>query len=207
VTLDVGPEPIEVAQGFGATIPVKVARSKGSDAALAVSALVAPTGVTIPGDTIADKAAEGKIRVQAALEAALGTTTLALQAKGKIGGADRTIIVPAVTLAVVRPASLELAAPGVEVKPGATVEVKGRVVRKGTFNEPVTVRINGLPTGLKAEPTTVPAGSSQFVLKIVAEAKAAPTSASAQAVLAFQVNKKDYPVPPTPLAIKVVPSK
>jgi hypothetical protein len=207
VTLDVGPEPIEVAQGFGATIPVKVARNKGSDAALAVSALVAPAGVTIPGDTIADKAAEGKIRVQAALEAALGTTTLALQAKGKIGGADRTIIVPAVTLAVVRPASLELAAPGVEVKPGATAEVKGRVVRKGTFNEPVTVRINGLPTGLKAEPMTVPAGSSQFILKIVAEAKAAPTSASAQAVLALQVNKKDYPVPPTPLAIKVVPSK
>jgi hypothetical protein len=207
VTLDVGTEPVEVAQGFGATIPVKAARTKGSDAALAVSALASPTGVTVPGDTIADNAAEGKIRVQAALEAALGTTTLALQAKGKIGGADRIIIVPAVTLSIVRPASLELAASSVEVKPGATIEVKGRVVRKGTFNEPVTVRINGLPAGLKAEPTTVPAGSSDFLVKIVAEAKVAPTSASAQATLAFQVNKKDYPVPPKPLAIKVVPSK
>jgi hypothetical protein len=207
VTLDVGTEPIEVAHGFEAAIPVKVVRTKGSDAALAVSALFVPAGVTVPGDSIAEKAAEGKIRVQSVLEAAPGTGTLALQAKGKIAGADRTIILPAVTLAIVPPASLELAAPGVEVKPGSNAEVKGRIVRKGTFNEPVTVRINGLPAGLKAEPATVPAGSCDFVVKIAAEAKAVPTSASAQAVLTFQVNKKDYPVPPTPLAIKVVPSK
>ena len=111
------------------------------------------------------------------------------------------------TLAVVRPAALELARPGVEVKPGATVEVKGRIVRKGTFNEPVNVRVNGLPAGLKAEPATVAAGSSDFAVKIVAEPKAAPATAAAQVVLAFQVNKKDYPVPPAPLAIKVLPSK
>ena len=111
------------------------------------------------------------------------------------------------TLSIVRPAAVVLAAPGVEIKPGATAEVKGRIARKGTFNEPVTVRINGLPGGLKAEPTTVAAGSSDFVVKIVADAKAAAAAARAQVVLAFQVNKKDYPVPPTPLAIKVLPSK
>jgi hypothetical protein len=207
VTLDVAPEPIEVAQGFGATIPVKVVRTKGSDGALAISALALPAGVAIPGDTIADKAAEGKVRVQAALEAALGTTTLALQGKGKIAGADRVIVVPAVTLAVVRPASVELAQAGVELKPGATIEVKGRIVRKGTFNEPVSVRVNGLPAGLKAEPTTVAAGSSDFVVKIVADAKATAATAGAQVALAFQVNKKDYPVPPVPLSVKVLPSK
>ena len=158
VTLDVASAPIEVAQGFGATIPVKVARAKGADGDLAIAGLVLPPGVTIPGDKIAGKANEGNVRVQAALEAALGLSTLALQAKGKLAGADRTIIVPAVTLAVVRPAAVELAAPGVEVKAGTTVEVKGRIVRKGTFNEPVTVRVNGLPAGLKAEPATVAAG-------------------------------------------------
>jgi hypothetical protein len=206
-TLDVAPEPIEVAQGFGTTIPVKVTRTKGSDGALAISGLALPPGVTIPGDKVEDKATEGKVRVQAALETPLGTSTLALQAKGKIGGADRTIIAPAVILAIVRPASLELAASGVEVKPGATVEVKGRIVRKGTFNEPVTVRVNGLPAGLKAEPATVAAGASHFIVKIVAEARAAPATAGAQVVMAFQVNQKDYPVPPIPVAIKVLPSK
>ena len=133
--------------------------------------------------------------------------TIALQAKGKVAGADRTIAVPAVTLTVVRPAAVELAAPGVEVKPGATVELKGKIVRKGTFNEPVTVTINGLPAGLKADPVTVAAGSSDFAVKIVADAKAAAATAGAQVALAFQVNKKDYPVPPTPLAVKVLPSK
>ena len=98
VTLDVPTAPIEVAQGFGATIPVKLVRTKGSDEALAITALVVPTGVTVPGDSIAAKAIEGTVRVQAALEAALGTTTIALQAKGKIGNVDRTIAVPAVTL-------------------------------------------------------------------------------------------------------------
>ena len=36
-TLDVPAAPIEVAQGFGATIPVKVVRDKGADAALAIT--------------------------------------------------------------------------------------------------------------------------------------------------------------------------
>ena len=38
VTLDVPSAPIEVAQGFGATIPVKLVRTKGADEALAITA-------------------------------------------------------------------------------------------------------------------------------------------------------------------------
>ena len=80
--------------------------------------------------------------------------TVGLQAKGKFAGADRTFALPAVTLAVVPPATVELAAPALEIKPGATVELKGKIVRKGAFDGPVTVKINGLPAGLKAEPVT-----------------------------------------------------
>ena len=111
------------------------------------------------------------------------------------------------TLAVVRPASVELAGAAIEVKPGTTAEIKGKVVRKGTFNEPVNVKINGLPAGLKADPVTVPPGQSDFIVKVVADPKAAPTAATAQVALAFQVQKKDYPVPPTPFAVKMVASK
>jgi len=112
-----------------------------------------------------------------------------------------------VTLTVVPPASVELAAPAIEVKAGATVELKGKIVRKGTFDAPVTVKINGLPAGLKAEPVTVAGGASSFVVKVAADAKAAATSAGSQVALAFQVEKKDYPVPPIPLAVKVLPLK
>lgn len=207
VALDTPPQPIEVPHGFSAKIPVKVARGKGADAAIAISGLSLPPAVTVANATIAAKALEGSVTVNAPLEAVLGTMTLALQAKGKFGGADRIIAVPAVTLSVVHPVSVELATASVEVKPGSTVELKGKLARKGSFDAPVTVRINGLPAGVKADPVTLAGTATAFVLKVAADPKAAPTSANTQLALLFQVNKKDYPVPTIPLAVKVAPIK
>jgi hypothetical protein len=45
------------------------------------------------------------------------------------------------------------------------------------------------------------------VVKVTADAKAVATSAGSQVALAFQVDKKDYSVPPTPLAVKVLAPK
>jgi hypothetical protein len=198
------PESVEVVHGFVASIPLKVARQPGAEGALTLAALPLPPGVTVPAAKIDDKAAEGAAKVEVATTAPLGTMTIALTAKGKLGGKDQTLAVPAVTLNVVRPAALELAAPSAEVKPGATVEVKGKVVRREPFKEPVTVKLNGLPAGLKADPVTVAPDAAEFTLKLVADPGAAAATATAQAVMAFQVAKKDYATPPTPLAIKVV---
>jgi len=207
VALDTPAQPIEVPHGFSAKIPVKVARTKGADAPIEISGLFLPPGVTVAGATIAAKGLDGSVAVNAPLETALGTVTIALQAKGKFAGADRTIAVPAVTLSVVHPVAVELAAAAVKVKPGSTVELKGKLVRKGTFDGPVTVRINGLPAGVKADPVTLTGAATAFAVKVAAEPKAAPTSANTQVALLFQVNKKDYPVPTTPLAVKVAPIK
>jgi hypothetical protein len=207
VTLDVPSLPIEVPQGFGATIPVKVTRAKGAESALAIAALPLPAGLKAAGAQVAEKATDGSIAVQAGLDAALGTMTIALQAKGKFANAERTLDVPVVTLNVVRPAAVELAAASIEVKPGTTAELKGKIIRKGAFKDPVTVKINGLPAGLKAEPVTVAGDATSFVFKVIAEARAPAASAGAQIALAFQVEKKDYPIPPTPLAVNVLPPK
>ena len=56
---------------------------------------------------------------------------MALTAKGSFGGKEKTLAIPAVTLEVVRPAAVELAAPSIEVKAGSTVEIKGKVIRGG----------------------------------------------------------------------------
>jgi hypothetical protein len=207
VILETPQAPIEVPHGSSATIPVKVVRTKGADAALAITALPLPAGLAVPNARIAEKAAEGKITVNAAVAAPLGTSTLVLQAKAKLGGADRVLDLPAVTLAVVPPASLELAAAQLEIKQGATVELKGKITRKGAFDAPVTVKINGLPAGLKADPVTVAGKDSNFVIKVIAEAKAPAATADTRVALAFQVDKKDYSVAPTPLGVKVVASK
>ena len=130
-----------------------------------------------------------------------------MTAKGKLGGADRTIAVPVATLDVVRPASISLAAPSVEIKPGATVELKGKVVRKGPFKDPVTIKVNGLPNGLKADNVTVAPDASEFTVKLVADAKAAAATASASVATAFQISKKDYPPQSAALAVKVLAAK
>jgi hypothetical protein len=207
VTLDAPAEPIEIAHGFGGAVPIKVVRSKGADAALAVTALPLPPGLAVPAATIPAKAAGGSVAVATALEAPLGLMTIALQAKGKFGAAEETIAVPAVTLNLVRPADITLSTTSVSLKPGSSAEVKGKVVRRGGFKEPVTVRLSGLPAGLKADPVTVPPAAPDFTLKIQADAKAVAASASAQLALAFQVGKKDYPTRLTPVAVKVLPSK
>jgi hypothetical protein len=206
-TLETPQAPIEVPHGYSATIPVKVVRPKGADSALAIAPVALPAGITVVAATVADKATDGKVTVNAAIAAPLGAMTVVLRAKGKFAGAERTIDLPAVTLAVVPPASVALAGPSIEVKGGTTTELKGKIVRKGAFDGPVTVKINGLPAGLKADPVTVPGGTASFVAKIAADPKAGATSANAQVALAFQVEKKDYPVPPVPLAVKVLASK
>ncbi len=208
ITLGAPSTPIEVVPGYGAAVPIQAVRSAGTeDAALSFGTLPLPAGFALAGSTLAAKAIEGAATINAAPEAPIGPTVIALTAKGTIGGKERTLAVPSVTLEVVRPAAVELAAPAVEVKAGQTVEVKGKVARRGPFKEPVTVKLDALPAGVKADPVAVPPDQSEFTLKLVADPKAAAAMATAQVGLAFQVAKKDYPVPVVPLAVKVVPAQ
>ncbi|APW62458.1 hypothetical protein [Paludisphaera borealis] len=206
-TLDAPAGPLEVAHGQSVSIPIKVVRAKDANAALAIASLALPPGLTAPAATIAEKAGEGTATVAAAPEAALGAMTVALTAKGKFAPGERTLAIPAVTLNVVRPIELTLAAPAVELAPGATVEVKGKVVRKGSFKDPVVIRLDGLPAGLKADPATVAPGASDFVVKVTAAADAKPAEAAAKVAAVFQIDKKDYAFPPSALAAKIVAPK
>ncbi len=206
VTLDVAPAPIEIVQGYPANVTIKVARTPGADAALAITPLPLPPGLAVPAANIAEKAAEGAIPVNSGPEVPLGLTTIALVGKGKFANKDQTFAAPLVTLNVIRPAAVELAAAEATVKQGETIEFKGKVVRKGPFKEPVVVRLDGLPAGLKADPVTLAPEAADFALKIVADPAAiAPSMATANLVIAFQVNKKDYATPPTPVVVKVAP--
>jgi hypothetical protein len=194
---------VEVAHGAGGTIPVSLVRSSAADGALTIASLPLPPGLSLADAKIAEKKEEAAIVVNAAPEVPLGSMTIALVAKGKLEGTEQTIAIPEITLNVVRPVVLELAAAGIEVKAGESVELKGKVGRKGTFREEVTVKLDKLPPGLKAEPVKVPSDQSEFTLKIECDTKAAAADAKADVALVFQVAKKDYPVPATPLGVKV----
>jgi hypothetical protein len=201
VSIEAPGQQIEIAHGSGGTFPITVVRAKGSDATLQISTLPLPPGLAVPTVSIEGKSASATVAVNTTLEAALGSMTIALLAKGKFAGGEQTIAIPAVTLNLVRPAELALNSLAVEVKPGTTSEIRGKVVRKGAFNEPVTVRLNGLPAGLNAQPAVVPPGVSDFVLKVVSEGGAAAGVTAIQLVSAYQVGKQDYP--PAPMALTV----
>jgi hypothetical protein len=207
VVLETSAAPVEVVHGYGTSVPILLTRSSGADAELALSSLPLPPGLAVPAAKVAEKANEGAVPVNAAVETPLGAMTIGLVAKGKIDKIDQTFAIPAVTLNVIRPASLELAAPAIEAKAGSTTELKGKIVRKGPFKEPVTVKITGLPAGLKADPVTVAPEQSDFTVPVIADEKAAVAQATANVAIAFQVNKKDYPTPAVPLTVKVIAAK
>lgn len=195
--------PVEIVHGIGGAVPLKIARGPKADGVLTIASLPLPAAMTVAG-TVADKAVEGSASIVAPAESPLGPATIVLTAKGKLDGRDVTLVAPSIAIEVVRPAAIELSAPSVEIKAGATLEFKGKIVRKPAFKEVVKVQLNALPAGLKAEPVTVAADATEFTLKVVADAGAAAAMANAQVAIAFQLNKKDYVTPPAALAVKVV---
>ncbi|MDX2035104.1 MAG: PPC domain-containing protein [Isosphaeraceae bacterium] len=213
--------PVEVVHGFSAAIPLEVARDKGVDDALTVSAVISPpnqpypsigvplaypNGIAIPNAPIAAKELKGTVTVNAAPEAPLGTATLVVEAKGKVGGKDQTFGIPRVQVNVVRPAALEIPA-GLDIKAGATAKLEGKLLRKAPFKDPVTLKIEGLPAGVSVKPVTIAPDQSTFTLEFTADAKAAVAEAAAKVSPAFQLNKKDYATPPSPLKVKVLAAK
>jgi hypothetical protein len=64
-----------------------------------------------------------------------------------------------------------------------------------------------LPAGLRADAVTLAAPATDFVLKIIADAKAVPATARVSLAANYQVNKKDYPTAPLPLSVKILPAK
>jgi hypothetical protein len=207
VALDAPAEPIEIVHGYEAKVPIKVTRTKDADAELELAGLAPlPPGITAAAAKVAEKTSEGSATLKAGPDAPLGLITMALTAKGKFADKTQTFVAPAVTLNVVRPASVEMGAAAAEVKAGDTLEIKGKVVRKGPFKEPVTLKLNGLPAGLKAEPVTVAPDASEFAFKVTAEPSAAAASAPVEVAIALQLDKKDYSTPPAMLTLKVLPA-
>jgi hypothetical protein len=204
ITVGSPAEPIEVARGFGAEVPLTVARNEGVNAALEIEALPGPTGLAAPNASLAEGATSGAVTVNAAPDAPIGPAMIAFNAKGKVADVDRVFAVPAVTVNVVPPGELSLAAPAVEIKAGESVEVTGTLTRKAPFTQDVTISLADLPAGVTAEPVTVAGDATGFTLKLSAAADAAAGMGNARASAAFKVGDADAPPLTSPLAVTVV---
>jgi hypothetical protein len=203
VVLEAPEAPVEVVHGLPGVVPIAVKRKDGAKGALKLTPLPLPPNVKVDETGVGEEAAEAKVPVTVALEAPVGTFAVGLVGKGKVADADRTVATPAVTLAVVRPASAELAGDTIALKAGETAELKGKVVRRGPFKEAVQVKLQGLPAGVEAPTVTVAPDASEFTLALSAKPDAAAAEAKVQVLLGFKIGDKDYPTPPVPATLKV----
>lgn len=197
---------VEVAHGFEGSMPLKLTRTAGGEPAVDLAVVNTPKGLTLAANKVAEKVADFAVVLKSTTETPLGEHTIGLTAKGKLAGEDRVVDAPLVKLNVVAPIVMEGVAKELTVKPGQTVELKGKLNRKPSAKPEVTVTLDTLPAGLKAEPVKVAGDKAEFTLKIVADkaAKAAAGNATVKATFKAADNK-DYPALTAPVAVKIVP--
>jgi hypothetical protein len=88
----------------------------------------------------------------------------------------------------------------VRVHRGGLARVRCEVVRTGGFAEPVRLEMEGLPSGVFAEPLLVPNGPGSGLLMVTATREAAAGTVAVRLVGTAVVNGERMVVPATPLA-------
>ena len=205
LTIDAPDQPVAAPHGQETLVTLKINRSGDDKSELTVTAQALPKGVEGPELKIPGDQNEAQFKLNIKPEATLGLSSIALVAKGKIADKDTIIQTPAVTLEVVAPLALELATPGpIEIKSGESAEIRGKLLRKGSLKAPVTIKLDNLPAGTKAEPVTVEADKEEFTLSLTTEAEAAPAEQAASLTVGFKIADKDYPFPAQPITIKLI---
>ncbi|MBI1325282.1 hypothetical protein GC170_19130 [bacterium] len=197
--------PIEVAHGFEATLPIKLERKEGGEPALDLTLVSPPAGLTLAANKVPEKVGEFTATLKSAVETPLGQHIVGLNAKGKLAGADQVVDAPVFKLNVVVPVAFEGVPKEIAIKPGQKVELKGKLVRKPAMKAEVTLTLDALPAGVKAEPVKLAPDKSDFTFTLAADEKAAAATGNATVKTAFKAGDKDYPAQTAPVVVKVAP--
>jgi hypothetical protein len=218
-----------VPQGSVVEVPIQVVRTTEAEQKYKLAALSPPTGLSVAELEIGATGTSATVKVAAAADAPLGLLMVGLVAQAPSqGGARATrrgtgaantrgpapppppppaVAAAMIAVEVVHAASLELAATEIDLTPGDSAELRGKVTRVAPFAQDVEVKLDGLPVGVKAPPIKVAADASEFTLTLEAAGDAVPVAALANAVLAFRLGDKNAAGAPVPLSVKVLARK
>jgi hypothetical protein len=217
-----------VPQGSVVDVPIQVVRTTAAEKKYKLAALSPPTGLSVAELEIGETGTRATVKVTAAADAPVGLLMVGLVAQAPSqGGGPATrrgtgaantrgpappppppaVASAMIAVEVVRPASLELTATEINLTPGGSAELRGKVIRVAPFAEEVEVKVDGLPVGIKAAPVKVAADASEFTLTLEAAGDAVPAAALANAVLAFRLGDKNAAGAPVPLSVKVLAGK
>jgi hypothetical protein len=218
-----------VPQGSVVEVPIQVVRTTEAEQKYKLAALSPPTGLSVAELEIGAKGTSATVKITAAADAPLGPLMVGLVAQAPSpGGAPASrrgtgaantrgpapapppppaVAAAMIAVEVVCPASLELAATEVDLTPGDSAALRGKVIRVAPFAQEVEVKLDGLPVGIKAAPVKVAADASEFTLTLQAAGDAVPAAAPAHVVLAFRLGDKNATGAPVPLKLNVLARK
>jgi hypothetical protein len=168
ISIALAPATLELNQGASGTVTVTVTRNGGFTGAVTVAAEGLPTGVTIPGITIASGSASGTLNVSAAAAAAAATTPLTIRATGTgVNPATASLSLTVRTVSNPVPAfAIGLSAGTASIAAGASTNVTVNVTRTGGFTGAVGLAVTGAPAGMTASfnPASVTGASSTLTV-------------------------------------------
>jgi len=171
----------EVNQGSSADVEVRVERRGGFQGEIRLSAEGLPRGVSAGDVRLENSRSRATLRLQGGPDAEPGERSIFVLARATAGGRTYTqasaafplIVgeVPFVFRDLIPRLSLTAQPEGSRSAAGEAV-LTIKADRRGWFNEPIAVRLEGLPEGVSAEPIVIERGQTEGTVTLAAGTKA-----------------------------------
>jgi hypothetical protein len=211
------PAKLEVVHGYPSTLKVGIVRAMAAKLTApievtGVQAIVQPPAKPPPGGlafkpaSAAPAANDATFTVTAPVSTPEGRTIdMVVQGKTKVDNKDQVVTSVAIPVSVVRPFALSLTAAKVELRPGQSAVIKGKIERRPVFKEAIQLKLDGLPKGvaLAAPLKAIPPDQNDFALELKVDAKTPPTSADLSLTATATISGMPYAHPPIVVAAQV----
>lgn len=182
IVASVSPTTFSVQQGQTTTFTVNVVRTN-FEGAINVTVSDLPAGVTVAPVTLAAGATTGDVTIVAAIDAAVGETSVTVTGSG-VGVPSATAQVPlTVTAAPVQSVGIALSSGSLSLEQGEDGTIGVTITRNGGFAGAVDIAVSGAPAGVAATvtestgaPSMVPIAGGSATIAISTSGSAAPGS-------------------------------
>jgi hypothetical protein len=180
ITVTAATRTVRLVQTFSSKVKFTVQRDNGADGEIKIESIPRPIGgdrTPLPNGVSGGTATIKKDTAEAEIELTAGETvrptrqTWLLGATTTVAGEPVTVILPKMTLEIVRPFAVEILTAAPPVVPGGETKLVGLVRREPQFKQEVTIAMRDLPPTVTAEPVTVTPDQVTFEMVIGATDK------------------------------------
>jgi hypothetical protein len=200
---------VDVVHGYSGRLEVALRRGEAATEPVRISPRIRipsyPEGVetTIPADKN-----EGVVEFPGGVEVPLGQGVMVFEAVSNVDGRETRVTLPPVRVRVVRPFSMEVLTPQLNLPSSGAGVVEVLIRRTPPFDQPVVVRIDDLPKGVACEPVEL--GPREFTARLAVKAETAPPGRYTLKVIPAadipgRKRDKDYVLAPVDVPLTISP--